>query len=531
MQSGSVLRFDDFELDIAARELRRKGRRIRLAPQPLRLLALLAASEGRIIDREAIRKELWNSTHVDFEHGVNFCVREIRRALRDRAERPKYIETLPRQGYRFLASVDALKRNSGAPAIVDPKVNLADLLTEGRRYLREMGVATLEQSRKLFEEALRLDPDCAMAHCGLGAACAMRFISRSKPNDLELARLHLERAAALDAELGEPYPWLCYVYIRSGETEKSLEAGERGIRLLPDLVHAQYFLGTVYFASCEGGTRSHAKALFHLMKAAESEQRWQATWMVLSLLCLLNGAYDASLRFAKHLFELQDSAGRVTRFPGAENLMGTIALRQGDTAGARQWFSQSMATLSASDHTYAEGMRAWCACLLGDVELRENCPQAALTNYRLAWQIVQESPAILSQERHAARALVGLAAAYAMAGEQDRARQLLSQADQGLPSCLPLRICTPATYLAELHYAFAVAHVCMGDFDGAMARLRQAFQSGWQDAHWLERDPLTQPLRWRPDFPSLLEEIADTAQTVSAYFESEESFTASRQWH
>src|SRR5205807_1576032 len=119
--------------------------------------------------------------------------------------------------------VDSGKLNSAVPATVDPKVNLADLLTEGRRLLREMGVGTLEQSRKLFEEALRLDPDCAMAHCGIGAACAMRFISRSEPRDLELARLHLERATALDPELAEPYPWLCYVYVRSGETEKSIE--------------------------------------------------------------------------------------------------------------------------------------------------------------------------------------------------------------------------------------------------------------------------------------------------------------------
>ena len=528
MQGAPVLRFDDFELDLAGRELRRKGRRIRLAPQPLRLLAMLAASEGRVIDREAIRKELWNSTHVDFEHGVNFCVREIRRALRDRAERPKYIETLPRQGYRFLASVHALKQDSGAPAIGDPKVNLADLLTEGRRLLREMGVATLEQSRKLFEEALRLDPHCAMAHCGVGATCAMRFISRSEPNDLELARRHLERATALDPELAEPYPWLCYVYIRSGETEKSVEAGERGVRLLPDLVHAQYFLGTVYFSSCEGGTRCHAKALSHLLKASASEQRWQPTWMVLSLLCLLSGAYDAALRFAMRLFELQGSGGKTTRFPGAENLMGTIALRRGDTFGARQWFSQSMATLSASDHAYAEGMRAWCACLLGDLELRENNPQSALTNYRLAWQIVQESPAILSRERHAARALVGLAAAYSTAGERDRARQLLSQADHGLPACLPLRISTPATYLAELHYAFAVACVCMGDLDGAMTRLRQAFRSGWLDAPWLQRDPLTQPLIQHSAFPSLLEEIVDAAQAVTAFAESENSFAALR---
>jgi DNA-binding winged helix-turn-helix (wHTH) protein len=528
MQGGPVLRFDDFELDVAARELRRKGRRIRLAPQPFRLLVLLAASEGRVIDREAIRKELWNSTHVDFEHGVNFCVREIRRALRDRAERPKYIETLPRQGYRFLATVDGPKQSSDAAAISDPKVNLADLLTEGRRLLREMGVGTLEQSRKLFDEALRLDSDCAMAQCGFGAASAMRFISRAEPNDLELARLHLERATALDPELAEPYPWLCYVYIRSGETEKSLEAGERGVRLLPNLVHAQYFLGTVYFASCEGGTGSHAKALSHLLKASVSEPRWLPTWMVLSLLYLLNGAYDASLRFAKRLFELQSAGGKVTRFPGAENLMGVIALREGDTAGAHQWFSESMATLLASDHTYAEGMRAWCACLLGDLELRENNPHAALTNYRLAWQIVQESPAILSHERHAARALVGLAASYAMAGEPERARQVLSQAEQGLPSCLPLRLCTPATYLAELYYAFSVACVSLGDFDGAMARLRQAFKSGWHDAHWLKHDPLIQPLPRHPAFLSLLEEIADATQTLTELRESENSFAMFR---
>ena len=116
----------------------------------------------------------------------------------------------------------------------------------------------------------------------------------------------------------------------------------------------------------------------------------------------------------------------------------------------------------------------------------------------------------------------------AMAGEQERAMQLLSQAYQGLPACIPLRICTPATYLAELHYASAVACACLRDFDGAMARFREAFQSGWHDAHWLERDPLTQPLRLHPAFPSLLEEITDAAQTVTAYRESNDSSVALR---
>src|SRR5271170_5518459 len=222
MQKGPILRFDDFELDIDACELRKRGQKVKLAPQPFRLLAMFAGSDGRVIDREAIRKQLWDSTFVDFEHGVNFCVREIRRARRKEAGRPKYIETLPRRGYRFLVSVNAAGQNGDASSMVDRRVALADRLAEGRKLLREMGVGTLDQATKLFEEALRLDADCAMAHCGLGAARAMRFIGRCEPGDLEVAKLHLERAAALDPELAEPYPWLCYVYFRCGELEKSI---------------------------------------------------------------------------------------------------------------------------------------------------------------------------------------------------------------------------------------------------------------------------------------------------------------------
>ena len=315
MQGGPILRFDDFELDVAARELRRKGRKVPLAPQPLRLLTLLAGSPGRIVGRDAIRKELWDSTHVDFEHGVNFCVREIRRALRDRADRPKYIETLPRQGYRFLAIVAGVEKDSRTEAIVDLRVSLADLLSEGRRLLREMSVGTLDQGRKIFEEALGLDPGCALAHCGLGATKAMRYISRCEPSDLNLARFHLERATELDPELAEPYPWLCYVYFRCGELEKSLDFGRRAVQLLPGLVHAHYFLGTTYFATCEIGTRKYPEAISHLLQASRAEPRWLPTWFVLSLVCLVNGEYGAADKFAQHLFELEGADGPVTRFP------------------------------------------------------------------------------------------------------------------------------------------------------------------------------------------------------------------------
>jgi len=102
----SLLRFGPFELDVGSGELRRAGRRVRIQPQPLRLLAHLAANPGRLVSREELRRVVWaDDTHVDFDRGLNFSVRQIRAALGDDAEVPRYVQTVPRRGYRFVAPV------------------------------------------------------------------------------------------------------------------------------------------------------------------------------------------------------------------------------------------------------------------------------------------------------------------------------------------------------------------------------------------------------------------------------------------
>ena len=102
--------FGPFELDVVAGEVRKAGILIKLQPQPFRLLLLLAERAGTLVNREEIRQCLWSeSTFVDFEHGINFSINQIRGALADDAEKPRYIETLPRRGYRFLASVSGIE--------------------------------------------------------------------------------------------------------------------------------------------------------------------------------------------------------------------------------------------------------------------------------------------------------------------------------------------------------------------------------------------------------------------------------------
>jgi DNA-binding winged helix-turn-helix (wHTH) protein/TolB-like protein/Tfp pilus assembly protein PilF len=105
-QESARLCFEDFQLDLETGELSRGGISQPLAPQPAKVLGLLAGHAGQLVTRETIRQEVWgNETFVDFEQGLNNCIKAIRRALDDNPEAPRYIQTVPRRGYRFLATV------------------------------------------------------------------------------------------------------------------------------------------------------------------------------------------------------------------------------------------------------------------------------------------------------------------------------------------------------------------------------------------------------------------------------------------
>src|SRR5262245_11501832 len=108
-----IIRFGEFELALKSGELRRNGNVVRLQPQPFKVLAILAAHAGQTVTRQELQEAVWaGETFVDFEHGLNFCIKQIRSALGDNAQSPRLIETLPRRGYRFIGDVERLNTNS-----------------------------------------------------------------------------------------------------------------------------------------------------------------------------------------------------------------------------------------------------------------------------------------------------------------------------------------------------------------------------------------------------------------------------------
>lgn len=102
----TLYRFDEFDFDSTTGELRQKGRRVPLRPQPARALGYLLERQGQLVNRRDLRRAIWpEDTFVHFDHGLNSCMKQIRAALGDNRSSPRYVETLVRRGFRFIAPV------------------------------------------------------------------------------------------------------------------------------------------------------------------------------------------------------------------------------------------------------------------------------------------------------------------------------------------------------------------------------------------------------------------------------------------
>jgi DNA-binding winged helix-turn-helix (wHTH) protein len=169
------LSFDAYHVDFRTGELRKHGRKIRLAGRPFQILALLLEQPGELLTRKELQRRLWPAdTFVDFEHGVNAAIQTLRRALCDSHKNPRYIETLPRRGYRFIAAVEKIQADAAAqtPSSVGDVRQTAP--AEARaEWVGQVATICHEAGRNyvllpVTEEILRELRDCEAAKDDLG---------------------------------------------------------------------------------------------------------------------------------------------------------------------------------------------------------------------------------------------------------------------------------------------------------------------------------------------------------------------------
>ena len=149
--SREVFSFGEFELDASAGELRRQNRRLKLQPQPFKLLLLLVRKGGVLVTREEIRRELWpDGTFVDFDQAVNFSIKQIRDVLGDEADHPLYIETVPRRGHRFIAPISPPAQQPAARAFVPMGATAVRLEKALWTNIAELRIAETRRRRNLW---------------------------------------------------------------------------------------------------------------------------------------------------------------------------------------------------------------------------------------------------------------------------------------------------------------------------------------------------------------------------------------------
>jgi DNA-binding winged helix-turn-helix (wHTH) protein/Tfp pilus assembly protein PilF len=234
----ALLRFATFELDEATGELRRSGRRVHLPAQPARMLAYLVRRPGLVVSRDELVRHLWGTeTFVAYDQGLNFCLSRIRLALGDSARSPRFIETLPRRGYRFLAPVDHLGPEAAPPGLLE-----ASLPPRPLRSLRPR--------RRIVAIASAVAVLLCLAQRGAPAR------AHSRTTATPAARAAFERGLQLSAGTPE-------------ERRRSIRAFRHAARSDPQFAEAHYALAHVYLGLAERGQLPAAAALPEARRAAE----------------------------------------------------------------------------------------------------------------------------------------------------------------------------------------------------------------------------------------------------------------------
>lgn len=233
-----TIRFGDFEADLRAGELYKHGVRIRLQDQPLKILTTLVERPGDVVSREEFRQALWPAdTFVDFDHGLSAAVNKLREALCDSADHPRYVETIPRRGYRFIAEVDGftapatIAEPQAPPPPTKPLLRPAGLLGLGlaavavvlvglnvggwrERLLLRPANAHVQSIAVLPLENLSGDPSQEYFADGmteelvtqLGKVSALRVISHTSVNRFKATKMPLQEIAReLNVESREPW--------------------------------------------------------------------------------------------------------------------------------------------------------------------------------------------------------------------------------------------------------------------------------------------------------------------------------------
>jgi TolB-like protein/DNA-binding winged helix-turn-helix (wHTH) protein/Tfp pilus assembly protein PilF len=329
-----LLRFGQFELDLHTAEIYKEGKRIKLQEQPCQVLALLIEHPGELVSREELRKRLWpNDTFVDFDHGVNIAINKLRDALGDSPDKPQFIETLPRRGYRFIAPVVAPK----TPSDGEPPAQAASSPTERAgsgsipwRRARLAALLGLSFVIVFFSIVRYRRGRIAATHIGSLAVLPLENLSRDPAQDYfadgmtdelitSLAKLQTLKVISRSSVIrykgtSKPLPEMARELNVDGIIEGTVLRSGNRVRITVQLIHAatdQHLWAETY----EGNVQDVLRLQDDVARAVAAEIRFklvpEAEARLAKSPSVNPAAYEAYLRGRYHFYDRWTKAGFV----------------------------------------------------------------------------------------------------------------------------------------------------------------------------------------------------------------------------
>lgn len=470
--------FGPYRLELETGELFRSDALVKLQHQPAKLLVMLVERTGELVTRDEIRRNMWGTeTFVDFDQSVNFCVRQIRAALHDSADKPCYVETLPRRGYRFIAPVQPVTQpvpNLSAPetpanvasregrwhrlaiaslALLVAAASGADVafrqpagsasvnqktLQEveiGRFFLAKVSREDTFKAIEHFEAAVREDANYAPAHAGLADSynqLATVFVAGKPPGNVRLlAKRAATRAIQLDPNLADPYAALGNAAMHELDWAQAEQSYLRAIQLNPRYAVAHQLYGSLLVAQ---GRFSEAIAQARVaveLSPVSLRAREHFAWML-----YFNREYESAIRELHAIVEMDRTFAR------AHWRLGQVLLVQGK-------YDEAIGFLQTA------------------VDLSNRAPAA-----------------------------VGLLAmAYGGRGQIDAAERIVNElAERAIKETVP-----PGASL--------LAYLGVRNTSAALEVLERVYEEGDGYAMFVDADPLMDPLRNEPGFQAICRRI------------------------
>jgi len=480
-----VVRFADLQFDLRTLELRRAGAKVRLEGQPVRILALLLQRPGDLVTREELRRQLWpGNTIVDFDHSINYAVKRLREALRDSAETPRFIETLPRRGYRFIHPLEP------APAATRPLPKHHKALQTGAFGLAALlavllgGSATEWRDRRLAPEHARAVHPAAQEAYALGRAY---FVKTPSLGALK-AKEYYQKSIAADPTYAAPYAGLAELYAMVGwRFAKDPRSGYEDVRL------ATRQLAEKALALDEHRAEAHAALAWN----AQQQYEWAAAERGYRRAIELDPGYAiARIWYAMYLYGMERFEEAAVQARRAQELEPASPLIN-TWAGRAYFFSGRLEDAMASWQRALELDPKYAHCYLALVG--SYMTQGSLAR---AIELLKQGLADIPHEAHLVGALAQL---YASTGRRDEAAQLLRslQLREASDEILP-------------EFPLIWAHAALGDLDEAFARLERAYRQHRDRMVWVKVDPQLAPLRADPRFHDLVRRMNMTPVKVAA---------------